>query len=67
MEIQQRLGLNVKKLRTAKGLSQEDFAYEAGVHRTYISDIELGKRNPTIGIVEQLAIALNVKAGSLLD
>ena len=67
MEIQQRLGLHVKKLRTAKGLSQEDFAYEAGVHRTYISDIELGKRNPTIGIVEQLAIALNVKAGSLLD
>jgi len=37
------------------------------VHRTYVSDIELGERNPTIEIVEQLARALNVQPGRLLD
>lgn len=67
MEIRQRLGSNVKRLRLAMGLSQEDFAHQAGVHRTYVSDIELGKRNPTIEIVEQFAIALGVKPGRLLD
>ncbi len=49
------------------GLSQEEFAHRADVHRTYVSDIELGKRNPTIEIVEQLAKALEVTPGSLLD
>ena len=67
MEVRQRLGSNVKRLRLAMGLSQEDFAHRAGVHRTYISDIELGKRNPTIEIVEQLAGALDVLPGRLLD
>jgi transcriptional regulator with XRE-family HTH domain len=67
MEVRQRLGSNVKRLRLAMGLSQEDFAHRAGVHRTYISDIELGKRNPTIEIVEQLAGALDVQPGRLLD
>lgn len=67
MNIEKRLGLNVKKLREAKGLSQEEFAFEANIHRTYISDIERGARNPTIKIVEKLALSLDVKAGSLLD
>jgi len=67
MEIRQRLGSNVKRLRLAMGLSQEEFAHRADVHRTYVSDIELGKRNPTIEIVEQLASALDVKPGRLLD
>ncbi|MEP2735819.1 MAG: helix-turn-helix transcriptional regulator [Erythrobacter sp.] len=67
MEIRQRLGSNVKRLRLAMRLSQEEFAHRASVHRTYVSDIELGKRNPTIEIVEQLATALDVKPGRLLD
>lgn len=67
MEIRQRLGSNVKRLRLAMGLSQEEFAHRADVHRTYVSDIELGKRNPTIEIVEQLAVALKIKPGRLLD
>ena len=67
MEIRLRLGFNVKRLRLAMGLSQEEFAHRADVHRTYVSDIELGKRNPTIEIVEQMATALDVKPGRLLD
>jgi transcriptional regulator with XRE-family HTH domain len=62
-----RLAQNLRRLRTEKGLSQEQFAFESRVHRTYISDLERGARNPTITVIEKLANALNVKAGRLLD
>lgn len=67
MEIRQRLGRNVRQLRESKGWSQEDYADRAGIHRTYVSDIERGKRNPTITVVEKLAAPLEVTAGALLD
>ena len=67
MDICTRLGQNVRKLREAKGWSQEDYADRAGIHRTYVSDIERGRRNPTITVVERLAQPLGVTAGSLLD
>lgn len=57
----------MQQLRLAKRLSQEAFAFEAKIHRTYVSDIERGARNPTITVVEKLAKALGVKAGRLLD
>lgn len=66
MDVKQRLGTNLRRLREAKGLSQEAFAFEAGIHRTYVSDIERGARNPTITVVENLAIALGVTASELL-
>lgn len=66
MDIRHRLSRNVRRLREGKGLSQEAFADEAGIHRTYVSDIERGARNPTITVVERLAIALGVSAGELL-
>lgn len=67
MDIRARLGANVRKLRLQRGWSQEAFADEAGIHRTYVSDIERGARNPTITVVEKLAKPLGVKAGALLD
>ncbi len=48
-------------------MSQEDFGFEAEIHRTYVSDIERGARNPTITIVEKFAEALGVTPGYLLD
>jgi transcriptional regulator with XRE-family HTH domain len=48
-------------------MSQEAFAFEAKIHRTYVSDIERGARNPTVTVVEKLATALGVKMGQLLD
>lgn len=66
MEIRSRLALNVRRLREAKGWSQEDYADRAGIHRTYVSDIERAKRNPTITVVEKLAVPLEVTAGELL-
>ena len=66
MEIRQRLAQNLRRLRTEKGWSQEEYADRAGIHRTYISDIERGAQNPTIMIVEKLAQALDVTAAELV-
>ncbi|QJU59979.1 helix-turn-helix transcriptional regulator [Sphingomonas sp. AP4-R1] len=67
MDIRQRLAKNLRRLREEKGWSQEAFAHEAGIHRTYVSDIERCARNPTITVVEKLAGPLGVSAGRLLD
>ena len=66
MDIRKTLGKNVSNLRQEKGLSQEKFAFDAKIHRTYISDIERGARNPTITVVEKIANALGVSASDLL-
>jgi transcriptional regulator with XRE-family HTH domain len=67
VDICTRLGKTVRRLREEKGWSQEDYADRAGIHRTYVSDIERGRRNPTITVVEKLARPLGVKPGRLLD
>lgn len=65
MEITVRFGQNVRMLRKAAGLSQDEFADKAGVHRTFMSGIERGKQAPTIVVVERLANALGVDPGVL--
>ena len=67
MDIRARLGLNVRRLRETKGWSQEDYADRAGIHRTYVSDIERGRRNPTVTVVEKLAVPFGIRPGALLD
>ena len=67
MDIRNRLAKNLRLLRRKKGWSQEAFAEEAGLHRTYISDLERASRNPTITAVDKLAAALGVTVGQLLD
>ena len=67
MDIRKRLGSNLKRLRNEQGWSQEEFADRAGIHRTYVSDIERAARNPTISIVEKLAKPLKVSASALLE
>ena len=66
VDIRARLGSNLRRLRTERGLSQEAFAGLANIHRTYVSDIERGARNPTITIVQRLGDALGVEAADLL-
>lgn len=66
VNIRQRLARNLRHLREQKGWSQEQFAFEAGIHRTYVSDIERGARNPTITVVEKLARPLGVTVSELL-
>jgi len=60
------LGKNVRKLREDRGLSQEEFADLTGLHRTYVSGIERGKRNPTVTVLERLAGSLRVTVADLL-
>jgi transcriptional regulator with XRE-family HTH domain len=58
-------GLEVRKWRTKAGTSQEDFADNAGIHRTYVSAIELGKVQVSIGVAQKLARALGVPLSRL--
>lgn len=67
MGICQRLGENVRRLRLEKGWSQEDYADRADIHRTYVSDIERGRRNPSLTIIERLASPFDIPPGRLLD
>lgn len=67
MDIRRQVGLNLKKYRKAAGFSQEGLALECGLHRTYVSGVERGVRNPTVLVLAQLAIPLGVPAANLLE
>lgn len=59
------LGVTIKSERSARGISQEELAYRAGLHRTYISDLERGARNPSLESIEKLAGALEISVSML--
>jgi len=67
MDVRQRVGFNVRKFRKERGFSQEALAFECGLHRTYISGVERGVRNPTVLVLEGIAAALQVPASRLLE
>ncbi len=64
--ISKKLGENIKKIRIKKKLSQGAISRLLGVDKGYISNIENGKKNPTLATVEKLAAALGVSADELL-
>src|ERR1700722_15425493 len=61
------LGMAIKTQRASLGISQEELAHRAGLHRTYVSDLERGARNPSIESIEKLAGALQVSVSKLLE
>jgi len=67
MDIRRQVGVNVRRLRSKRGWSQEEFAFECGLHRTYISGIERGVRNPTVLVLHEMAAALGVEPVKLLE
>lgn len=67
MDIRQQVGRNLKRIRKEKGWSQEELAFESGLHRTYISGIERGARNPTVLILAKISETLGVAASDLLQ
>ncbi len=67
MDVRKRVGVNLKRLRRDSGLSQEGLAFESGLHRTYISGVERGVRNPTVLVLEKIAVTLKVPAAKLLE
>ena len=66
MDLVRLLGANVRRLRTERGLSQEELAWSAGMKRSYLSDMERGTRNPTVRALSRLADALGVDPAELL-
>jgi len=61
------VGSNVRALRIAKGLTQEELAFEADLDLTYVGGIERGKRNPSLMVMVNLAEALGVTPIALLS
>ena len=59
-DIEKQFGNRIKELRLAKSLSQEELAYRARVHRTYLGGIERGERNPSLKNIAGIAQALGV-------
>ena len=66
MNILIQLGKRIRYLRKEKKWSQLDLALESDVNRNYISDLEKGRRNPTILVLEKIAIALKIDLATLL-
>ncbi len=61
------LGMTIKTQRASLGISQEELAHRAGLHRTYVSDLERGVRNPSLDSVEKLARALELSMSQLFE
>lgn len=60
MNIKEKIGKRLRELRTAKGLSQEKFAFECELDRTYVASIEQGRRNVSIANIEKIAKAFDM-------
>jgi transcriptional regulator with XRE-family HTH domain len=66
-DIRERFGYAVKWRREELGLTQEDLADKAGIHRTYLSDVERGSRNLSLINIERLAGSLSLKISELFQ
>ncbi|MBC6432570.1 helix-turn-helix transcriptional regulator [Nostoc sp. HG1] len=65
LDINQRFGKAIRRRRREMDLSQEDLAERAQLHRTYVSSIERGRRNPSLENIEKLAKALDISISAL--
>ena len=66
MDLCRQFGANVKWFRNEAGHTQDVFAELAGVARSYLAEVEVGRRNPTLKVVERIAVALDVPPAALL-
>lgn len=60
------VGEAIRRIRERKGLSQEELAHRAGVHRTYVGGVERGERNPTVESLKKIADGLGVAPEEVL-
>jgi len=65
--VEQAFGQILRQLRQKRGLSQEELALESGYHRTYISQLERGQKNPSLQTIFQLAKALNMEPSEIIE
>lgn len=60
VNINEEFGKRVKYLRSMKKITQEELAYRCDLNKNYLGDIERGKRNPTLFVIEKIAKGLNI-------
>lgn len=60
------VGRNIRRLREARRMTQEQLAFEARIDLTYVGGIERGRRNPSLMVMVRIADALDVPVGDLL-
>lgn len=65
MNIKKRFGERIRSIRKEQGLSQEELAFKAGLHRTYIGMIERGEKNVTLENIYKLALGLHIEISDL--
>ena len=65
-EVTAKFGEKLRKLRKERGVSQEELAARAGLHRTYVSSVERGERNVSLETIDKLARALGLPMGDLM-
>lgn len=66
MALAQTFGRNVRRVRLAKGVTLEALSHDVGLSYSYVGEIERGRRNPTLGVVDRIAKALDVEPLELL-
>lgn len=66
MTIEEAFGLTLQDLRKARKLSQEELGFESGYHRTYISQLERGRKSPSLRTIFQLASALKTSPSEMV-
>lgn len=67
MTIQERIGKRITELRKAKKLSQQKFAYEADIERSFLTHIEKGRKNISVGTLERIFNALEISFKDFFD
>ena len=65
MKAQEQLGMRIRFLRQQRHWSQEDLALNANINKNYISDLENGRRNPSLEILERIAITFGITLAEL--
>lgn len=67
MDIQGTVAHNLRQLRVMRGLSQEALAVDAGIDRTYVSRLERGLENPTVAVLDRIAMAIGCHITMFFD
>jgi len=67
MDVRARVGRNLQRLRRDRELTQEELAHKAEIHQTYLSGVEVGKRNPSILVLDRIVKALGVDISQLFE
>jgi transcriptional regulator with XRE-family HTH domain len=66
MDLREVFAINLRRIRNAKGLSQDELAYDAGISRSYLSQLEKGVFYASLKIIEKLAATLEVEPAEFL-